>query len=170
MKINEFIEMYRKNRNINLKKVLEVKEYISVAHKQKIAELVLDSSLVEEDGILQINSLDRYLLFTIAVISMHTNLEFSTDDEDDDHSSLDDFDMLCENGLLEKILDTFREDYNACQIVLDMMTSDMVKNYETLEKKILRFLNNIPDNIQKNFDSLENKNEILELISSIIEE
>lgn len=169
MKINEFIEMYKKNRNIDLKRVLEVADYISMAHKQKMVELVLDACMVEENGVLKINSLDRYLLFTIATISTHTNLEFA-DEENEEYSAINDFDELSKNHLLDKVIDTFRDDYNACQIVLDMMTSDKISNHETLEKKLCRLLHDLSESIKENFSDLENKKEILGILGSMIEE
>lgn len=172
MKARELVGMYKKNKSIDLKSVLNVKKYIGVAYKQKIAELVLDASLEEVDGILQMNSFDRYLLFTIAVIEMHTDLEFS-DENDEEHSSVDDYDALCEIGLLDKIIDTFKEDYNACQIVLDMMTSDRIKNHDNLQKKIYRFLNNFISQLQGGIESLEDENvlnEFLEWLGSINKE
>ena len=77
MKIYELIEMCKKDKMLNLKKTLEVTEYIGIEYKKKIAELVLDECLIEVDGNLQVHSLDRYILFTIAVIGAHTNLEFN---------------------------------------------------------------------------------------------
>lgn len=171
MKVNELVELYQKNRMVDLKKVLEVKEYIGVALKQKIAELVLDECITEENGNLHIDSLNRYILFTMAVISVHTNLEF--DIENEEYNMLDDFDTLSENHLLEKIIETFKEDYDACQIVLDMLTSDKIKNHDTLEKKIMRLLNNIPEQseqLQNVIGNLDNQEEILGLLNSIVEE
>ena len=171
MKTNELIEMYQKNRMIDLKKVLEVEEYVSIAHKQKIAELVLNECITEEDGNLYMDSLSRYILFTMAVINVHTNLEFASDDEG--YSVLDDFDALSKNHLLEKIIETFKEDYDACQIVLDMMTSDKLKNHETLERKIIRFLSTLPgqfEQLQNMLGDEKNQEALFALLDSIIEE
>ena len=166
MKIYELVEMYKKDKMLNFKKALEVTEYIGIAYKKKIAELVLNECITEVDGNLQMNSLDRYILFIIAVIGAHTNLEFNNED-DDMYSAIDDFDTLNENHLLEKIVDTFREDYDACQIVLDMMTSDRIKNHSTLEKKINSFITGFGEQLVKELQNLENKDDIIELFNSI---
>lgn len=166
MKIYELVEMYKKDKMLNFKKALEVTEYIGIAYKKKIAELVLNECITEVDGNLQMNSLDRYILFIIAVIGAHTNLEFNNED-DDMYSAIDDFDTLNENHLLEKIVDTFREDYDACQIVLDMMTSDRIKNHITLEKKINSFITGFGEQLVKELQNLENKDDIIELFNSI---
>ena len=165
MKVRELVEAYNKNRTINLKSVLEVQEYISIAYKRDIAELVLSECITNKNGYIQVNSLDRYLLFTMTVIGAHTNLEII--DEDGIDSALDAFDILSSSGLLEKIIDCFRADYDACQIVLDMLTSDIIKNQETLERKICKMLDDIKEQFY-NLEKLENKEQILNLLSEVI--
>lgn len=166
MKINEFIEMYKKNRMVNISDVLEVQEYVSTPMKKRMCELVIDSCMEEADGILQYNSFDRYTLFTIAVISLHTNLEFSV--EEDGSTSIEEFDELNSLGLVEKIISTFQKDYDTCQIILDMLTSDKIKNQETLEKKILKLINNVFNEIDF-LNNIENKEDVLALLESVIE-
>lgn len=163
MKINELVEMYKKNRMVDLKNVLEVEEYISTPLKRKMCELILDSCIEDENGILHIDSLDRYLLFTIAVISMHTNLEFSI--EENGITSIDEYDELNKLGLIEKILGTFEKDYETCKVMLDMLTSDRLKNQETLEKKIIKFINMASNEIDS-LNNLENKEDIFKLLEN----
>ena len=177
MKVNELVEMYKKNQRIDLSRCLDVQEYVSVSLKRELAKLVLDNCTTVVDNEIHIDSIERYILFTISVISMHTNLEFSADDNS---SSIDDYDMLCESGLLVKIIDTFKEDYVACQEILNMMTADMMQRNMTIEKKIYEFidslqytldnaLNNLVDKI--NLDSLGlsnlNQDELLKLYDFI---
>ncbi len=164
MKINELLEMYKKNQMINLKNVLEVEEYISTPLKRKMCDLVLDSCIEDVNGVLHIDSFDRYILFTIAVISMHTNLEFSIDA--DGVTSIDEYDELNKIGLIDKIISTFKTDYEACKVMLDMLTNDRMKNQETLEKKIIQFLNGIAQDIDS-LNNLENKEDILNLLESL---
>ena len=164
MKINELLEMYKKNQMINLKNVLEVEEYISTPLKRKMCDLVLDSCIEDVNGVLHIDSFDRYILFTIAVISMHTNLEFSIDA--DGVTSIDEYDDLNKIGLIDKIISTFKTDYEACKVMLDMLTNDRMKNQETLEKKIIQFLNGIAQDIDS-LNNLENKEDILNLLESL---
>ena len=140
MKVNELIEMYKKNPRIDLSRQLEVQEYVSISLKRELARLVLDNCTTIVDDEIHIDSVERYILFTISVIGMHTNLEFAADDNE---SSIDDYDMLCESGLLVKIIETFKEDYAACQEILNMMTADIMQNNMTIEKKIYKFLDEL---------------------------
>ena len=162
MKIVELVEMYKKNKMVNLKNILEVEEYVSTPIKRNMCELVLDSCVENIDGVLRIDSLNRYLLFTIAVISVHTNLEFNI--EENGTTSIEEYDELNKAGLIEKIIATFESDYEACKVMLDMLTNDRIKNQETLDKKILKFINSISNEI----DKLDNKKEILSLLEDFV--
>lgn len=153
MKVNELVEMYEKNPRIDIAKHLEVEKYVGIAYKREMANLVLDNCITVVDGEVHIDSIERYILFTIAVIGMHTNLEFSYD-EDSQFSSLDDYDMLCKSGLLVKIIDTFKDDYVSCQEILNMMTSDRLQNNMTIEKKLYQVLDIIQNKLSGAIDSL----------------
>lgn len=155
MKVQELVEKYKKNKMMDLKKELEVQEYISISAKELLARAVLDGCVTEMDNEVRINSLERYILFTISVIELHTNLDFS-DKEDEDYSALDDYDALCELGLIEKIIGTFKKDYDACETVLNMMTSDVLQSNMTIEKKIYNFLDTIGDILQNSLGDMVN--------------
>ena len=174
MKVKEFVEMYKKNPRIDISKQLDVKQYVGIAFKREMAQLVLDNCTTIVDGEVHIDSLERYILFTLAVIGLHTNLEFY--DDNDDYSAIDDYDALCEAGLLIKIIDTFKQDYDACQEILNMVTADKLQDNITFEKKVYQFfdaLQDILDNVatkfadEINFDFLEDgkidQGKILEL-------
>lgn len=154
MKVNEFVEMYKKNPRIDINKQLDVQQYVSIALKREMAKLVLENCTMNVDGEVHIDSFERYMLFTIAVIGLHTNLEFSYDDE---HSAIDDYDALCESGLLVKIIDSFKQDYDACQEILNMMTADALQDSMTIEKKIYQFLDVIQNVFQGATDKMIDK-------------
>ena len=151
MKVIELVEMYKKNPRIDISKQLEVKPYVSIALKREMAKLVLDNCTTIVDGEIHIDSVERYLLFVISVIGLHTNLEFIDDGEE--HSAIDDYDMLCESGLLVKIIESFKQDYDACQEVLNMMTADKLQDNMTFEKKIYQLV----DVLQESVKGLANK-------------
>lgn len=151
MRVQELVEKYEKNQRIDIAKEIDAQKYISIVYKEKIAELVLENCTSIVDGEVHIDSIERYILFTITVISAHTNLEFDYED-DNEGSVIDDYDMLCASGLLTKIIDTFKDDYIACQEILNMMTADRLQDNMTIEKKIYQFL----DGIQYMLDSTIN--------------
>lgn len=156
MKVNEFIEMYEKNSRIDIAKNIEAVPYIGIEYKRELARLVLDNCISLVDGEVHVDSVEKYLLFTISVISMHTNLEFS-DDEDETYSAIDAYDALCESGLLIKVIDTFKDDYASCQEILNMMTADRLQDNMTIEKKLYQFLDAIQEMLSNGIDDLTDK-------------
>lgn len=159
MKVNEFIEMYEKNPRIDISKTLEVVPYIGIEYKRELARLVIDNCTSIVDGEIHIDSVERYLLFTISVIGMHTNLEFSYSEESD-NNSIYDYDVLCESGLLAKVIDTFKDDYASCQEILNMMTADRLQTNMTIEKKIYKFVDAIQEILAGAVDGMIDKLDI----------
>lgn len=156
MKISEFVEMYKKNPRIDMEKYLDVKKYIGIEQKRQMAKLILDNCTYIDDGIVRLDSVERYLLFTMIVISTHTNLEL-THEEDSGYSAIDDYDMLCESGLLVKVVDTFKDDYASCQEILNMMTADRMQGSMTIEQKIGGFLDEVQNTLSNAIDNLTDK-------------
>ena len=155
MKVNELVEMYKRNARIDIAKQLEVKQYVGIESKRTMAKLVLENCTYMVDGEIHIDSIERYLLFTIATIALHTNLEFY--DEDETYSVVDDYDALCETGLLVKIIDTFKDDYVSCQEILNMITADRMQDNVTIEKKIYNVLDTIQATIVDAINDIINK-------------
>ncbi len=156
MKVQEFIEKYNQNTRIDIAKTLEVQQYVGIDLKRQMASLILDNCTTIVDDEIHIDSVERYVLFTIMVISMHTNLEF-LDEDDTDHSAIDDYDALCKSGLLVKIIDTFKEDYASCQEILNMMTADKMQDNMTIEKKLYKFLDKIQNAVSESVNNLVEK-------------
>lgn len=156
MKINELVEMYEKNPRIDIAKKLEVVPYVGIEYKRELARLVLDNCTSVVDGEVHIDSVERYLLFTISVIGMHTNLEFSYG-EDSTEGVVDNYDALCKSGLLVKIIDTFKDDYASCQEILNMMTADRLQDNMTIEKKLYQFLDAIQGILANSVNNLTEK-------------
>ena len=155
MKVKELVEMYNKNPRMDLSRHLDVQEYVSISLKRELAKLVLENCTSVVNGEIHIDSVERYILFTISVIGIHTNLDFSYEDEKS--SSVNDYDLLCESGLLVKIIDTFKDDYASCQEILNMMTADKLQENMTIEKKFYQFLDGIQDIIGITIDGLVEK-------------
>ena len=155
MKIYEFVTNY-KNKNFMstkqgveariewLKKELEITPYLSFTDKRELCKDVLDACCTKENGIVKVDSVTRYILFTISVISKYTNLEFSSGE---DYDSLDEYDMLCESRLLNPILGLIGDEYDACNNMLNMMMEDIITNNNTVEAIFGRALGNVSDSL-----------------------
>jgi hypothetical protein len=158
MKIVDFIKSFQNKNIVNtkvnpdavgqyIKRELEVKSYIPFAEKRELCEKVIDACNDKgESGLIKVDSVSRYIVFTISVISKYTNLEFSSGEEDE-FDSLDEYDMLCSNHLLNPILEVIGEEYAACNNMLNMMMEDVIANNNTVEAVIGRALGKVSDSI-----------------------
>lgn len=173
MIIKEFCEAYKakrfmvtKNgvdeRSEYVKTELEIKEYISFDEKKAIARTVLETCASIKDGVVVIDSIQKYLLFTMAMLSAYTNLE-----ADDDMGVSEAYDMLCsikvdDGTLLDIIIQTFAVEYSKCNDVLNMMTTDLLAE-NNIEKQVGKFLSNVSKTIDKFGDGLIAKLENLDI-------
>lgn len=165
--IKEFVNAYKAKKFMNtkqgmdertewIKKELEIREYISFDEKQAIVQTVLENCSHIRDGVVTIDSIQKYLLFTMAVISRYTNL-----DTDDDMSIPEAYDMLCstkvdDGTLLDAIIKTFEIEYSRCNDILNMMTVDLLAE-NNIEKQVGKFLTNMSDKINNLADGIVNK-------------
>ena len=130
--INEFNSKKIKNTQNNpnavenfIREKLEIKTYLPFIKKRELCEKVLESSCTKNGAIIEVDSVSRYILFTIAILTKYTNLEFeNTDDED----TIDQYDMLCQGGLLNYIIEAIGGEYETCNNILNMMMADIDAN------------------------------------------
>ena len=178
MKIIEFISAFeakKANMNISaigtyLSKTLEIVDYIPFAEKRELCARVINScnKTDEYTGLVKVDSVKRYILFTIAILSKYTNLEFSSG-EDDEFDSMDEYDMLCEADLLNPILDVIGAEYNTCNNMLNMMMSDVIANNNTVENVVGYTMHKLLGSVDKVADALAEKVESLDLDLSQID-
>ena len=174
MNIMEFIEVFKNDKVINtqikpnavseyLKEKLEVKDYVPFAEKRELCERVLNASnTINDNGLVEVDSVTRYIIFTISVISKYTNLEFSSG-EDAEFDSLDEYDMLCQNGLLNLILGVIGEEYASCNNMLNMMMEDVIANNNTIENVLGTTSDRLLESVDRFVDVLSDKVNELEL-------
>lgn len=173
MKIREFVENYKAKRFMvtnkgaeemieYLKKTLEIKEYLPFAEKRELCKMVIDACNTKDDGLVKVDSVSRYIIFTISAISRYTNLEFSSG-EDEEFDSLDEYDMLCQNRLLNPILSVIGEEYETCNNLLNMMMDDVIANNNTIEAVLGHALGKVADSLDDLIDAFAEKVEEMEL-------
>ena len=179
MKISEFVKNFIDKKVMNtainqnavsdyLKKELEVKDYVPFAEKRDLCARVLEVCNTKDDsGLVKVDSISRYILFTIAIISKYTNLEFSSGEEEID--SLDEYDMLCQNNLLNPILDIIGGEYVTCNNMLNMMMDDIVSNNNTVENVVGTVLGKFSDSLDELVSAFANKVESMDLDLSQID-
>ena len=171
MKISDFVTNYKNKNFMNTKQGIEervewirkelgVIPYLPFAEKRELCKDVLDACCTKENGLVKVDSVTRYILFTISVISKYTELEFSSDEE---YDSLDEYDMLCESRLLNPILELIGDEYAACNNMLNMMMDDIVSNNNTVEAVLGHTLGKVADSLEGLIDAFAEKVEEMEL-------
>ena len=172
MKVIELVQEFNSKKIMNttinphaveeyLINALEIIDYLPFADKREMCAKVLGlcNTVDEKTGLVKVDSVKRYIFFTIALLSNYTNLEFKSDDGD--LGSLDAYDMLCQNDLLNPILDIIGPEYTTCNNMLNMMMADIVANNNNIEnvlgntsKHVLNILDNFADVLSDKVESL----------------
>lgn len=164
--VKEFIEQSKGIQNTaykpnaieeHIRKTLEIKSYVPFVEKREMCATVLAGACKNVGNIVEVDSVSRYLLFTIAIISKYTNLTFeNTDDED----AIDQYDLLCQSGLLNEILNVIGSEYEVCNNLLNMMMADIDANnnnvaavFDKALQEILSYVGNFADVLS---DKVEN--------------
>lgn len=179
MKIIDLINKVKQNKITNtqykphaiddfIKENVSVKMYVPFVEKRELCKKVLDASCNKNGSIIEVDSVSRYLLFTLAVISKYTNLEFSSG-ADEEFDSIDEYDMLCQNGLLNPILDIIGTEYTTCNNILNMMMADIEANNNNSAIVLDKALQQILGYVDNFANTLENKVESLNLDLSQID-
>ena len=144
--IKEFKEKKIVNSKINdhavsdfLKEKLEIKTYIPFRTKREIVEMVVKQNITEVNGIKKHDSINGYVSFVVAMISMHTALEFSED-------PIADYDLLAESGLLPQIITEFKESYDECQVLLNLCIQNELED-NNINVIVAKFLYGILDRL-----------------------
>jgi hypothetical protein len=112
---------------------------------------VLNACVSIDNGVVVYDSLDKYLIFTISIISKYTNLEFGADGD-----PLADYDLLCEYGLLDEVIATFNVEYERTNGILNMMLSDIMRD-SSMESSFALLSNGITNGIDRITYSIKDK-------------
>ena len=170
MTVQEFINDFKKdkvaNTNINdhvvsdyIKKKLEVKEYIPIAEKQNVIYTVVDNAMENVHGFTATHSIEQYVEFVMAMLRTHTNLEIE--------DAYADYDLLSSSNLLNEIIATFQDDYEACNIFLNMYAGDKLQ-YNSVPYQMTDFLYNLIDTLSNKFHLGELMKDSSEIIDSFL--
>lgn len=146
MKVVDFLKSFMESKVQNtqlrpnavseyIEEKLEIKTYIPFREKRAIVEKIVANNIEWVDGIKKYDNINSYMSFVVAMLSAHTNIEFSED-------PVADYDLLSEYGLLPIIIEEFRTSYDECDSLFKMvLTSELEDN--NINAIVGRFLNNI---------------------------
>ena len=160
MKINELIEAVKKNPNqasAICKKIIKTK-YIPVLEKRQLAELVYENSTSYENGIVKVDSLSKYLIFTLLMLTKYTELEFTVDEKGAaTEDAIKEYDALCENGLINKVIAEFEEDYARANEIMNYVFQDNLAVNNTIEAVIGKAATTLLNIVDDFANTLSNK-------------
>ena len=151
-----------------LKKDLEVKSYLSIKDKKKLVEQIVDDTIIYDSGLFKFNGIDQLVYYNMRCIEAYTNLELSDDIEND-------YDLLCQSGLMNKILATFENEYTEILSLLQMQC-DYILLDNSITAKVNVLLSAVTNGVDKLSDSIidtfknikpEDMQKITELISTM---
>lgn len=151
MKIMEFIETMQEG-TISMADLIAIKKYIPSAQKIRIAKEVMDASVEYDRGFIKFDSYKKNLVFTFAIIEAHTDLCFANNWDD----KMQEYDALCENGLLDAIIVTFKKDYDASLKVLKMMCNDLLAD-NSIEASVAKLTQSVSENLDVFVGTLSDK-------------
>ena len=151
MKIREFVEKMKEN-NVDVSTLISTKKYVPFVNKISMAKEIMDFCVDYERGFIKPDSIKKYLAFNFVVIEMHTNLRFAEDWAD----KVQEYDLLCENELIDAIIDTFQRDYYASRDVLNMVCADMISE-NSLEASVSKLTQSAIENLDVFVGALADK-------------
>lgn len=128
MTIREFCEEYNKRvghfKDEFFKNNLHVKAYLPFLTKTTTAgRLVSITTFNQDTGDIEVRSDIQYLLFYRMIIEQYTDLEIETD------GFYEEYDLLNESGLLDKIMDMIpKEEIRELKTLIDLKKSDAFAN------------------------------------------
>jgi hypothetical protein len=157
MKITEFVETIKED-TISMMDLIATKKYIPSSEKIRIAKEVMDFSIEYDRGFVKFDSYKKHLVFTFGIIEAHTDLRFA----DGWTNKMQEYDILCENELLDEIIDTFRKDYETSLEVLNMMCDDLIAD-NSIEASVAKLTQSISENLDVFVGTLTDKLENLDI-------
>ena len=177
MLVKEFVQLYQDSKVQNtkispnavedfIKSKLEITEYLPFAEKRALCEAVLEASCTKNGAIMEVDSVSRYIIFTISILTKYTNLKFENTDGED---TIDQYDMLCQSGLLNHIFGLISGEYETCNNILNMMMADIDANNNNVAAVFNKALQQILGYVGNFADVLSDKVENWELDLSHID-
>jgi len=159
--IQEFNEKQIKNDRITpngvenfLKEKINIKKYTTFEEKKQIANTIIATNIIKENGIKKVDSAGQFLGFVVAMFVAHTDLDFS--------EPIKSYDLLCEAELIEPIIALFNKDYLESEVILKMMVSDVLAD-NSLSVVVAKFLDGVLDKLDDFGDTIKGVIEKIDL-------
>lgn len=147
MEIKDLQIKIKGKKEINLTKILEIRTYIPIAEKRVVLETILNKCCTVEDGVVVCDYILMKMMFELAMIKYHTNLEV-------DITSEDDYDEIKKIGI--DFHNEYASDYEECQLLFDGIKQELYSRY-SIETSVVNLSNKLSENIGSVASSLAQK-------------
>ena len=162
MKINEFVNKAKSKgfmpisadeQMAKLKKELEVKNYLGIRAKKELVQEIVDETIMYENGLFKFNGIDQFVTLNMFAIRAYTNLEIEDIEAD--------YDLLCESGLMNKVLATFESEYKEVLSLLQMqcdyvlMDNSVTAQFNVLFESVINMVNKLGDSVGDTFKNIK---------------
>ena len=143
MLISEIKEQIEAGKSVD--DLLEVKQYLSIIEKNLIVNKIIDSCIVldEINGLSKIDYFYKKLTSDVSLLVNYTNIEFS-------ENLIEDYDCLCENVGIERILNQIP--ITEVEFILDLVDCELtqiIKLNNSIEgilaNRLQALINKVPD-------------------------
>lgn len=146
MKVMELVESI-KNEGFDPEKELEIKKYIPVMEKKAFVMDVIAACTDDIDDFITVDRFNMDIYFDMNMIKMYTNLEITSGLDE----MIEQYDVLCEHGLLSKIIELFENEYASTYSILEGQLEELLiqNSMEAQIVKITNKINNVIDMLGK---------------------
>lgn len=152
MTVKELVENITK-KNFDIEKELEIKKYIPVMQKRQFAVDVISACTDDIDDYIAVDKFKMDIYFHMNSLKLYTNLEIATDFDE----VVAQYDMLCEKGILNIILDIIADDYDELKNILEYELDGILEenSLECQVTKIAAKINGIIDIVGKKINNVD---------------
>lgn len=137
MKVQELIKNIS-NDTFNLEKSLEIKKYIPIMDKKRFVMDIISECTNDVDDFVVVDRFKMNIYFDMKVLEAYTNLEIADDFDD----MISQYDMLCENGVINQIVSLFKNDYDLLHTVLENVLDELLVQ-NSIEAQVVKIANKV---------------------------
>lgn len=160
MKVKELIEKVKQGEHIQ--DVLDIKKFVSTSKKDLSADALVETIAFLKNGIVSYDTNELELHTDITAIQLYTDLEFD--------NLLEDYDLLLEYELLDKIAESVGVDYVRYIRMIENKLDDLCRENNTVEgilaNNLVKVSTKLEDTLQVVSDKLSEAN-VKDISSSI---
>ena len=140
------------------KDLLKVINYITFENKVVVVDSILKELCFNNNGLYTLDSVMLNRVKTQIYIEQYTNLDLNIENEE----GLNGYDLLVRTNELDNLINTFRNEYNIIENILELRLSDYLRDKSSIKgflhyksERIINFIIDKVNNLNENLDKKE---------------